>query len=201
MEQAVKDVIEAKAASHGLRILIWQPIVLQLVAQEGNGPTIHVTPEGIDSQIAAGLPRLHQWLLANPRPTEAALQASRAMQAPANAAPAPCSGCQANMFKKAMGVFSMGIGLAQFVGEMAVGIKATEEEHDKRKSACESCQAIDSTGLNMYREHKEGSHSCGEPRIDHILRDDSVDGCGCWLELKWWGKNEKCPLGKWDESK
>jgi hypothetical protein len=77
---------------------------------------------------------------------------------------------------------------------MAIGTKATPEEHARRKSICEACPEQDSRGVKLFREHKPGRHSCGEARLDWIFRDPEVDGCGCWLELKWHGKDQKCPL-------
>jgi len=222
MDQTEKDAVSEAAARHGLRVLLWEPMTfLQLVAQEGNGPTIPLRPgESVETQIAAGLPRLKEWLAANPSPGERAnrlaAEYSKTHVPPQShekpdaevlipvgqashqvmAARPPCGGCQANAFKKAVSAFKVGVGLARFVGEMAVGIKASQEVHDSRKATCEGCPLLDSAGDRMFRGHDEG-HSCGKPRLENVLRDEEKDGCGCWLEMKWWGKSEKCPAGKW----
>lgn len=74
------------------------------------------------------------------------------------------------------------------------GEKTTEEEFEKRKSACESCPAKDSAGRLLFREFRTTWFSCGALRTENTLRDSSKDGCGCVLNVKWASKPQKCPL-------
>jgi hypothetical protein len=74
--------------------------------------------------------------------------------------------------------------------------EATKEEQERRKAICAACDAVDSSGARLYREGADGP-TCGVPRLEELLRDSAVDGCGCYLEKKWTGKNQECPLGKW----
>jgi hypothetical protein len=104
-----------------------------------------------------------------------------------------CKGCRSS-WRDAYNFFETSIDLSVFVTQMALGTKVIDDTYYVRKSSCETCQICDSKGDRLYREYIPGRHSCGVPRFDWIFRDPSVEGCGCWLELKWYGINEKCPL-------
>lgn len=74
------------------------------------------------------------------------------------------------------------------------GKSVAQDVIDSRRSACESCPAVDSYDkLKLYRSIGK-YHSCGRPFWKKPLRDRSVDGCGCILEIKWAGENQSCPL-------
>lgn len=75
-----------------------------------------------------------------------------------------------------------------------VGESTSEEEFAKRKSACETCPAKDSSGRPLYREFRTTWFSCGALRHQDPLRDSSKDGCGCVLNIKWASKPQTCPL-------
>lgn len=84
--------------------------------------------------------------------------------------------------------------VVKFGIQLAADIKATDEEQATRRKACESCTATDSKGDRVFRAIDQGVFSCGVPVNKKLFRDKAVDGCGCWLNLKWLAKDEKCPL-------
>jgi hypothetical protein len=81
------------------------------------------------------------------------------------------------------------------VARSLYGEQVCQEEYGKRKAACEQCQAKDANGERLFRPGKKpGWYSCGVPWYRKPMRDPAADGCGCWLHVKWAGKNQKCPL-------
>jgi hypothetical protein len=97
-------------------------------------------------------------------------------------------------FDKVLDFVEAGGSLASFVGRKAVGQKVDQKEHDRRKAICESCTAVDSKGDRMFRNVALEKDSCGVPRFKRWFRISETEGCGCWLNLKWWGRGQKCPL-------
>jgi hypothetical protein len=128
-------------------------------------------------------------------------QPSPKISSATNSATSSCKGCAGTFWKKVYYFLEAPVSFASFVAEIAVGLRASEETQAQRKTICESCLATDSSGARLYREAFPGQHSCGKPWNDQVVRDPSVDGCGCFLEMKWIGKNERCPLPepKWDK--
>jgi hypothetical protein len=80
------------------------------------------------------------------------------------------------------------------VARSLYGKSVDKELYESRKLACESCPGVDSYDkLKLFR--KVGNHfSCGRPFWKKPLRDRSIDGCGCILDIKWAGENQSCPL-------
>lgn len=80
------------------------------------------------------------------------------------------------------------------VARSLYGKSVDKELYESRKLACESCPAVDSYDkMKLFR--KVGDHfSCGRPFWKKPLRDRSIDGCGCILDIKWAGENQSCPL-------
>ena len=88
------------------------------------------------------------------------------------------------------------------VVETVVGAKASGKEIDRRKAICMTCFEVDSTGRRLFRFNNLERMSCGQPmdpRVEgsKLLRDPVADGCGCWLQDKWTGRDQACPRGKW----
>ena len=86
--------------------------------------------------------------------------------------------------------------------ETVVGAKASDKEVDRRKAICMTCFDVDAAGRRLFRFNSPDRMSCGQPmdpRADgsKLLRDPIVDGCGCWLQDKWVGRDQACPHGKW----
>lgn len=113
---------------------------------------------------------------------------------PGEPKPPKCAGCRASFINKMISVGHGAFSVAKFAAQMTVGQKATEEQQATRKTACEGCTAVDSKGDRIYREISPGVFSCGQSAKEKLFRDKTVDGCGCWLNLKWIAKDEKCPL-------
>jgi hypothetical protein len=105
-----------------------------------------------------------------------------------------CQGCSASSWKLAFNFVDVTTELAVFAAQVSLGNRAGSEEYARRRGICESCQECDSRGDKLFREVVPGRHSCGVPRWDWIFRDPAREGCGCWLELKWHGKDQVCPL-------
>jgi hypothetical protein len=126
----------------------------------------------------------------------AAVQTSSVVQPPIteHKSNGSCGSCKAGLWDQVLDFAKTGINLTSFLAEMAVDMKVTADEYERRKSICERCTACNPQGELLYRELKDGVHSCGVERPKKLLRISSIDGCGCYLELKWWGNNEKCPL-------
>lgn len=79
--------------------------------------------------------------------------------------------------------------------------RVPREVSTSRRRSCEGCQAVDPSGQRLYRIAL-GRPVCGrpsDPRAPGFLleRQDDRDGCGCWLDLKWRARGEKCPVGRW----
>lgn len=89
------------------------------------------------------------------------------------------------------------------VARAVVSPQVSDEEHDKRKAICEGCVDADRKGERLFREIRPGELSCGEPMFDYegrttkIFRNEKLDGCGCWLHLKWRKEGAVCPRGHW----
>lgn len=86
-----------------------------------------------------------------------------------------------------VGVFSV----ARFASQMLADQKADEDVRERRESICRNCP--------LFVVIREGVFSCGKPVTRKVFRIRSKEGCGCWLNLKWLGVSEKCPLDppKW----
>ena len=80
-----------------------------------------------------------------------------------------------------------------------VGQHVNDVEYKRRRDVCKTCMAIDSNGERLYRLDKAGRPTCGVMRLNKIIRDESKEGCGCYLEQKWKGVTQHCPLNppKW----
>lgn len=75
------------------------------------------------------------------------------------------------------------------------GTPVSDEEYASRKKQCEACTAVDNKGEKLFRPGKKGGwFSCGAPFLQKPFRDKAKDGCGCWLQIKWGGKDQHCPL-------
>lgn len=105
-----------------------------------------------------------------------------------------CQGCSGASWKLAFNFVDTITDLGVFASQMALGTKVDGYEYSRRREICESCAECDSRGNKLFREVVPGRHSCGVPRWDWIFRDPAREGCGCWLELKWHGKDQVCPL-------
>ena len=97
-----------------------------------------------------------------------------------------CGGCKGSWWKHAVDFGHGTFDVVRYAAQMAAGIKAPEEVQASRQKACRACPLFTSVG--------EGIYSCGVPATKKVFRIRSKDGCGCWLNLKWLGKDEKCPL-------
>jgi hypothetical protein len=78
----------------------------------------------------------------------------------------------------------------------ACGPQATPEAVDARRAICEACDLVDASGARLFRCSGEVCH-CGAPRLQKIVRDARVDGCGCRLNFKWRFERSRCPWGRW----
>lgn len=112
----------------------------------------------------------------------------------------PTGGCvgacqERTLLQKLVFLGEAAVDLAKYV----VGERAEEELVYRRQSLCMLCTDVDSEGRRLFRTWSgEGkANTCGVFRPKKLLRDPAVDGCGCLLQLKWKGKDQKCPKGKW----
>lgn len=81
--------------------------------------------------------------------------------------------------------------------KVALGLGLIEEAEQKRRlGICAACTAVDTKGDRLYRGPYDNP-SCGIPAIQKLLRDDTLDGCGCYVKEKAKAKDEHCPLSKW----
>ena len=98
----------------------------------------------------------------------------------------PCEGCFANWWRKAIdfgeGIFSV----SRFAVQIAADQRASEDDQKVRETVCRACP--------LFNTIKDGVFSCGKPVTERLFRIRGKEGCGCWLNLKWLGKSEKCPL-------
>jgi len=105
--------------------------------------------------------------------------------------PPPITGCFGCAWKKMLdfgyGTFSV----VRFAAQIAVGQKTSDGIQAKREEICRGC--------HLFKVVKDGIFSCGVPITEKVVRIRDKDGCGCWLNLKWLGVSEKCPLtpSKW----
>lgn len=83
------------------------------------------------------------------------------------------------------------------IGKFIIGQRSTQDEFIKRKNICQQCTAVDSRGIRLFRKINENYYSCGALRIEKVLRNSNEDGCGCVLNIKWAGQNQKCIKGYW----
>lgn len=109
-------------------------------------------------------------------------------------APKPCSACRRGWIHQTLNFMSGVVHLADALAHLAVDDKVPQDEHDRRKRICEECPIRDPKGDPLFRDIGHGRFSCGAPATHKLLRDPQVDGCGCFLNLKWWIKGERCPL-------
>lgn len=80
--------------------------------------------------------------------------------------------------------------------------RVSDVVYGERRAVCMKCMEKDPVGVRLLRPgSSSGWYSCGEPMSPKELlagdRDIKANGCGCWLNLKWRGKDEECPRGKW----
>lgn len=104
-----------------------------------------------------------------------------------------CGGC-GGVVDQALDFGITLIGLADVLKGVALRDQVPDEEVQRRRSICESCPNINSAGEKLYRVLEDGRAVCGVPRGHDLFRVSSRDGCGCWLDLKWKLRNQKCPL-------
>lgn len=76
------------------------------------------------------------------------------------------------------------------------GPMATQEIVSARRAICEACDLVDASGARLFRCSGEVCF-CGAPRLQKIVRDARVDGCGCRLGFKWRCEQSTCPVGRW----
>ena len=112
-----------------------------------------------------------------------------------------CSGC---------GGGKSNIGLTSLIKGMIYG-ECSGSDKKSRMDICRACKAVDSRGDRLFREI-DGQVFCGVPRpgarngvpsldeIKNVIRDETVDGCGCDLEYKTSRAEAECPLKKWGVS-
>lgn len=113
------------------------------------------------------------------------------------AIPAPRSGVLSTL-----GAAVNVIASAKNVVEAKWGAQASDAEVARRKSICVNCFEVDGSGKRLFRFVEFDRMSCGQPmdpRVANakIMRDPKVDGCGCWLQEKWVGRDQACPRSKW----
>lgn len=89
------------------------------------------------------------------------------------------------------------LGLKEFVKGIA-SENVTDACKKIRLQICKVCPEKDSEGNLLYREINEKPF-CGKPRRQKILRDNTVDGCGCDLDFKAQKVDTTCPLGRWPD--
>jgi hypothetical protein len=109
-------------------------------------------------------------------------------------APSTCGGCAGKAYEQAIDFGVTIKNLAGFIAGMALNDKVDPAEFRRRRSVCISCTAVDTKGDRLFRKIKIRTFTCGIPRTKLLFRISSVDGCGCWLNLKWWGRDQHCPL-------
>jgi len=84
------------------------------------------------------------------------------------------------------------------LSKAVVGPKVEREEFNERQAICEACTALNPEGKRLFRMAWQGAPVCGQPKyLDTEPRNETEEGCGCFLTVKWKAKNEHCPLGKW----
>lgn len=66
----------------------------------------------------------------------------------------------------------------------------------RRSIQCGLCNKVDSVGHRLFRLDDFSEPVCGMPYV-LLPKRDTMDGCGCFLRLKWAIKSEKCPFEKW----
>jgi hypothetical protein len=106
---------------------------------------------------------------------------------------ADCTDCISNIWEN---IKDLGGSLKDIV-KFVVEEKADQQEWERRKQICMSCQYKNSNGERLIRSIQGGYYSCGLFRLREILRDSKAEGCGCILNIKWAGKNQKCPNSLW----
>ena len=94
-----------------------------------------------------------------------------------------CVGCMwRSLVNFGYGTFS----IIRFAAQIAADKKVSEDCRAKREEICRTCE--------LFKTVKKDVYSCGVPFNEKRLRQPEKDGCGCWLNLKWIGISENCPL-------
>jgi hypothetical protein len=88
------------------------------------------------------------------------------------------------------------------VAEAKLGARASTTMIARREEICRTCFEVDSKGQRLFRFYSVDKVSCGKPMDPtaagaQVLRDPVADGCGCWLQDKWVGRDQTCPRGRW----
>lgn len=97
-----------------------------------------------------------------------------------------CHGCGSNVWKRLVNFGESVVKTATAIIEISSGDKSRDDTVESRRHICLYCKLVQEPMASIY--------SCGIPFPEKPLRDPNIDGCGCFLNLKWRAKHERCPL-------
>ncbi len=97
------------------------------------------------------------------------------------------------LIKRAIYYFYSGL----VFGVHVMGPNATKAAVVERQRICGACTVTDPEGDQLFRQDQKGRYFCGKPLFQKKLRQPQIDGCGCFLKIKWKKKWTRCPLMKW----
>jgi hypothetical protein len=107
-----------------------------------------------------------------------------------------CPGCKQDPLQLKEYLFQLAKGGLD-IASCLFGEHVSEKRLAQRLARCTKCTLKDSSGDLLYRVFLEKYHTCGSFRLNNVLRDEKLDGCGCVLEIKAAGIHMHCPYRYW----